>query len=187
MVGSAVPFQFTTAPDAKPAPFMVSVKPDPPAVADAGLNELIAGPATTVNVAGVEVTPPLLTVTFAVPGVAIKLAAPPAPLPRCGGCRAIGPSPHPCLRTRLPPSPTRRPGRPGIHEAVVSREVARATSDQGHLARAGGDLRPDVERVLASGEKAGDLLLDDRRGGAGGDLVGGRVAVQRARRARRCS
>jgi hypothetical protein len=53
VVVSADPFQFTTAPEAKPLPFTVSVSAGPPAVALAGLNELIAGPAA---VTGVTVT-----------------------------------------------------------------------------------------------------------------------------------
>jgi hypothetical protein len=46
--------------------------------------------------------------------------------------------------------------------------VARATSDQIPLARAGGDLRPDVERVLASGgELVGSAQSTASRPGAG--------------------
>jgi hypothetical protein len=51
------------------------VKPEPPAVTKDGLSEVIAGPAAIVNVAGTEVTPPLVTVIPAVPAVAISPAA----------------------------------------------------------------------------------------------------------------
>ena len=49
VVGNADPFQFTTAPEANPVPFTVRVKPEPPAAAEDGLSELIAGPAAIVN------------------------------------------------------------------------------------------------------------------------------------------
>jgi hypothetical protein len=41
-VGSAAPFHCTTAPEAKHAPFTVSVNAAPPAVAELGLSELIS-------------------------------------------------------------------------------------------------------------------------------------------------
>ena len=43
VVASAVPFQFTVAPETKLVPFTVKVKPGPPAVAQVGLSELIVG------------------------------------------------------------------------------------------------------------------------------------------------
>jgi len=43
LVTSAEPFQFTTAPEAKPVPLTVRVKPEPPAEAEAGLRPVITG------------------------------------------------------------------------------------------------------------------------------------------------
>ena len=63
VVGSAVPFQFTTAPEAYPVPFTVRVKPALPAVTDEGLREVIAGPAVTVKVTTPVVPPKVVTVT----------------------------------------------------------------------------------------------------------------------------
>ena len=74
VVDSDVPFHFTTAPEANPLPFTVSVKADPPAVALEGLSEVIAGGGLMVNVAPPEVTPPETTVMVAVPCDAIRLA-----------------------------------------------------------------------------------------------------------------
>ena len=48
-----------------------------------------------------------------------------------------------------------------------------------HQLRCGRHARPDIERVRAAVHQASHLLLDDRRRGAGGDLVGGRVAIRR--------
>src|SRR5579863_4853908 len=54
-----------------PVPLIVSVKPAPPAVAEAGTVEIIvAGAAPIVNVALFDVTPPETTVTVAAPGEA---------------------------------------------------------------------------------------------------------------------
>jgi hypothetical protein len=43
LVVSAVPFQFTVEPETKLVPFTVKVNPEPPAGAQVGLSELIAG------------------------------------------------------------------------------------------------------------------------------------------------
>jgi len=76
VVTSAVPFQFTVAPDRKPVPLTVSVKAVPPAVAELGLILLMTGVGgVTGKEARPEVTlPGLMTVRLAVLGVAIKLA-----------------------------------------------------------------------------------------------------------------
>ena len=50
----------------------------------------------------------------------------------------------------------------------------------GYLLRSRCNLRPNVERVLASGDEAGDLLLDDRRRGHRRGGVRGRVAIRRS-------
>ena len=74
VVGSGEPFQSTTAPEANPLPFTVSVKAGPPAIALAGTSELITGGALMVKVA-LFVTPlESLTITVAVPGAAIRYA-----------------------------------------------------------------------------------------------------------------
>ena len=75
LVLSAVPFHCTTAPETKPVPLTVSVKAGPPAVAEFGLSDVIAGAAATVKVAVLDVTPFSTTVTVTVPGVAIRVAA----------------------------------------------------------------------------------------------------------------
>ena len=74
VVGNAEPFQLTIAPTAKPVPFTVIAKAGPVAVVAFGASMLIVGPAAMVNVAGAEVTPPLVTVTLTELGVAIRLA-----------------------------------------------------------------------------------------------------------------
>jgi xanthosine utilization system XapX-like protein len=76
LVVSAVPFQFTVEPETKFVPFTVSVKPEPPAVAQVGLSELIVGAALIVNVCAVDVAPAqgFATVIDAVPAVAIREA-----------------------------------------------------------------------------------------------------------------
>ena len=76
LVVSAVPFQFTVEPETKFVPFTVSVKPEPPAVAQVGLSELIVGAALIVNVCAVDVAPAqgFATVMDAVPAVAIREA-----------------------------------------------------------------------------------------------------------------
>ncbi|MGA2113575.1 MAG: hypothetical protein ABSH56_02355 [Bryobacteraceae bacterium] len=74
IVGNAIPFDCTTAPEANPLPFTVSVKPFPPAVADGGLKLLIIGPGLIVKVAPEGVTPPLATLIVGVPGKAIRPA-----------------------------------------------------------------------------------------------------------------
>jgi hypothetical protein len=65
LVASAVPFHRTTEPVVKPAPFTVSVKAGPPAVALLGLRELMVG--LTLKVTKADVTPPDATDTCAVP------------------------------------------------------------------------------------------------------------------------
>ena len=75
VVGNAVLFHRTTAPEINPEPFTVSVKAPLPTVAAFGLSEEITGGGPIVNVALVDVTPPSTTVTVAVPGLAMKLAA----------------------------------------------------------------------------------------------------------------
>jgi hypothetical protein len=74
LVISAVVFHSTTAPEAKPVPFTVSVNAGPPADIVLGLRDVIAGPATTVKFTELELTPPEVTVTCAVPGLATWLA-----------------------------------------------------------------------------------------------------------------
>jgi hypothetical protein len=56
------------------APLMVRVNAGPPAVAEAGLRLPIVDAGLTVNVAGAEVTPPVVTVTPGVPAAAISKA-----------------------------------------------------------------------------------------------------------------
>jgi len=75
VVVSAVLFQWTTAVEINPAPFTVSVKEGPPAAAELGLSEMITGPEEMVKVAFPDVTPSSTTVTFTVPGSAMRLAA----------------------------------------------------------------------------------------------------------------
>jgi hypothetical protein len=60
LVASAEPFHSTTEPTAKPAPFTVSVKAGPPAVALFGLRALISG--ATMNLTAFDVMPPDTTV-----------------------------------------------------------------------------------------------------------------------------
>ena len=74
VVVSADPLHWTVAPDTKPLPVIASVKAGPPAVAEFGLNVVIAGAGSIVNCAALEVTPPELTVTLTVPALAIKAA-----------------------------------------------------------------------------------------------------------------
>jgi hypothetical protein len=76
VVGSAVPFHCTVAPERKLAPLTVRVKSDPPAFADAGLRPLMVGVGMLIgNVVTVEALPPLfVTVILALPGLAIRLA-----------------------------------------------------------------------------------------------------------------
>src|ERR1035441_9699408 len=73
VVGSAVPFHWTTAPEAKPLPLTVSVKLDPPAVVVEGFRLLIVGDAVIENEAPAEVAPPLETVMVTVPADTIRL------------------------------------------------------------------------------------------------------------------
>jgi hypothetical protein len=74
VVSTVVP-HFAVAPDTKFVPLIVKVKAAPPAVAEAGLKLVIAGGGgLMVNVAPAEVPPPVVTVTLAVPAVAIRLA-----------------------------------------------------------------------------------------------------------------
>jgi hypothetical protein len=78
VVVSAAPFQLTTEPLTKLVPFTVNVNEAEPAVALAGESELIVGnPVPMENVLVPDVPPPgvgLVTVTFAVPELAISLA-----------------------------------------------------------------------------------------------------------------
>ena len=69
---SAVPFHSTTALESNPVPFTVSVKAAPPAFAELGLSEVITG--EMVKVALFEVTLLSVTVTVAVPAVAMRVA-----------------------------------------------------------------------------------------------------------------
>jgi hypothetical protein len=74
VVVRAVAFQRTTAPETKPAPFTVRVKAGPPAVAEFGLREVIAGAGAIVKGDPLVVIPAENTVTVAVPAVAIRVA-----------------------------------------------------------------------------------------------------------------
>ena len=74
VVVSAVPFQRTAAPDTKALPFTVSVKAGPPAVAEFGLREVIAGAAAIVNGDPLVAIPAESTVTEALPAAAIRVA-----------------------------------------------------------------------------------------------------------------
>jgi hypothetical protein len=75
VVVSGLPFQFTVEPETKLVPFTVSVNCAPPAVAQAGLSELIVGAAviviTSVALAVLQEPAPLLalTVTLVVPAL----------------------------------------------------------------------------------------------------------------------
>jgi len=70
--------QLTTALEPKFNPLMVRVKPEAPAVADAGerlpMVGVFASAPVMVKVTGLEVCPPLVTVSSAVPGLARRLA-----------------------------------------------------------------------------------------------------------------
>jgi hypothetical protein len=75
VVVSDVPFHFTVEPETKFVPVTIKVKPALPAVAQAGLSEVIVGAALTVNVCAVDVPPPgvgFTTVTDAVPAVTTR-------------------------------------------------------------------------------------------------------------------
>jgi hypothetical protein len=76
VVASAVPFHCTVAPDRKPVPLTVRVKPDPPAFAEAGLRLLMVGVGMLMgNVVTVDALPPLfVTAILALPGLVIRLA-----------------------------------------------------------------------------------------------------------------
>jgi hypothetical protein len=74
VVASGVPFQRATASDAKALPFTVSVKAGPPAVAEFGLNEAIAGGALIKNGVAEDVMPSDKTVMAALPGLATRAA-----------------------------------------------------------------------------------------------------------------
>jgi hypothetical protein len=74
-VVNAVVFHRTIAPDAKPLPFTVSVNAGPPAVAEFGSREAIAGGAAAiVNGNPLVVLLPESTVTEALPAAAIRVA-----------------------------------------------------------------------------------------------------------------
>lgn len=75
VVVNAVVFHRTTAPDANPLPFTVSVNAGAPAVAELGLSDVIAGGGTViVNGNPLVVVDPESTVTVALPAAAIRLA-----------------------------------------------------------------------------------------------------------------
>src|SRR5204863_5471878 len=75
VVVSAVAPHCTVAPLSRLVPFTVKVNPAPPAVAEFGLRlAMVGGGGLIVNVAGPEVPPAVVTVTLAVPAVAIRLA-----------------------------------------------------------------------------------------------------------------
>jgi hypothetical protein len=76
VVGSAVPFQSTVAPERKPVPLTVSVKAGPPAVAEVGLRLVITGAAgLIVKVAAADEAPPgFITTTLATPAAEIRFA-----------------------------------------------------------------------------------------------------------------
>jgi hypothetical protein len=75
-VARFVPFHCTSAPLRKFVPFTVSVKPAPPAVAEFGLRLVMLGVGMVIeNVAAVDAVPPVLvTVTLALPALAIRPA-----------------------------------------------------------------------------------------------------------------
>jgi hypothetical protein len=75
VVGRAVPSKRIAAPETKLFPFTVRVRLGPPGKTPIGLREVIVGPGATVKFTDVDVTPPLVTVTLAVPGVEIRPAA----------------------------------------------------------------------------------------------------------------
>jgi hypothetical protein len=74
VVASWVPFQRTTAPDWNPLPFTVSVNAGPPAVAVVGAILPIVGPLAIVKLTAFVVSVLDSTVTWAVPGAAIRFA-----------------------------------------------------------------------------------------------------------------
>ena len=81
VVGRSVPFHRTTEPDTKLVPVTVSVSPEPPTAAVAGLSAVVVGTgllgALIVKVCGFDVPPPgagLNAVTCAVPTVARSVA-----------------------------------------------------------------------------------------------------------------
>ena len=72
-VSDVVP-HFTVVPEVKFVPAIVSVNAGPPAVAELGLKLLIVDAGLMAKVAAAEVTPPVVTVTFTVPAVLIRVA-----------------------------------------------------------------------------------------------------------------
>jgi hypothetical protein len=76
VVTSAEPFQLTTAPLMKFVPFTVSVKADPPAVAEVGLRLVIVGVGTVILKADDDdaLPPAFATVILALPALAISAA-----------------------------------------------------------------------------------------------------------------
>jgi len=70
-----VAFQATVDPAVKLGPVMVNVNALPPAVAEFGLRLMVVEAGLIVKVAGAEVTPPVVTVTFTVPADAMRAAA----------------------------------------------------------------------------------------------------------------
>ncbi len=76
VVESPPPFHCTVAPERKPDPLTVSVKPAPPAVAEVGLRLLIVGVGPLMgNATAVDGVPPVFTaVMLALPALAIRLA-----------------------------------------------------------------------------------------------------------------
>jgi len=77
VVTRSAPFHLTLDPETKLAPFTVSVKEAPPAVAEEGLRELTVGTGFTIaNVSALDRPPPgakLKTVTLAVPALAMSV------------------------------------------------------------------------------------------------------------------
>jgi hypothetical protein len=76
VVDSGNPCHSTVDEDSKPEPVTVSVNPFPPSMPELGLKVMVEpGAGRTANPTGGELVPSeLLTVTFTVPGNAIKLA-----------------------------------------------------------------------------------------------------------------
>jgi hypothetical protein len=74
VVGTAAAFHWTAAPGTKPLPFTVSVKAGPSAVAELGLSDVRTGGGLMVNGVPFEVTPPDVTVTVALPWLAMRPA-----------------------------------------------------------------------------------------------------------------
>jgi hypothetical protein len=75
VVVSAVVPHCAVAPEMKLVPLIVSVKAGPPAFAELGFRfVIVGGSGMMVNVAPADVPPAVVTVTLAVPALAIRLA-----------------------------------------------------------------------------------------------------------------